>query len=116
MRVFIYNLTFNKMAALTRACKAIGADIVNISNDDIHKSIEHLIDHSKTAKPGMDCDENISELLIFDGFTRDNMDDFLDVYKGTQAPPVIFKAMVTPVNLKWSPAYLYSQLLREVRK
>ena len=114
MRVFIYNLTFNKMAALTRTCRAIGADIVNISSDDIHKSIEHLIDNSKSAKAGMDCDENISELLIFDGFNSENLDDFLDVYKGTQAPSIVFKAMVTPVNLKWSPAYLYSHLKSEI--
>lgn len=115
MRVFIFNLNFNKMAALTRACRSIGADIINISNDDIHKSIEYLIDHSKTAKAGMDCDEKISELLIFDGFTSENIDDFLDAYKGTQAPPIMFKAMVTPVNIKWSPAYLYSHLKDEIR-
>ena len=114
MRVFVYNLMFNKMGAVVRACRAIGAEIVNIDNEDIHKSIEHLVDSSKNAKPGMDCDENVSELLIFDGFTSDNLDDFLDAYKGTQAPPVAFKAMVTPVNLKWSPAYLYLHLKGEI--
>lgn len=114
MRVFVYNLMFNKMGAVTRACRAIGADIVNISNDDIHKSIEHLIDSGKSSTPGMDSDENISELLIFDGFTNDSLDDFLDFYNGTQAPPVAFKAMVTPINLKWSPAYLYSHLRSEM--
>ena len=115
MRVFVYNLMFNKMGAVAKACRAIGAEIVNISNDDIHKSIEHLVDPIKSARPGKDCDENITELLIFDGFNSNNLDDFLDAYKGTQAPPVVFKAMVTPVNLKWSPAYLYSHLQSEMK-
>ena len=114
MRVFVYNLMFNKMGAVASACRAVGAEIANISNEDIHKSIEHLVDSSKSAKPGMDCDENISELLIFDGFSSDNLDNFLDAYKGTQAPPVAFKAMVTPVNLKWTPAYLYFHLKSEM--
>ena len=114
MRVFVYNLMFNKMGAVAKACHAVGAEIANISNEDIHKSIEHLVVPSKSAKPGMDCDENISELLIFDGFSSDNLDNFLDAYKGTQASPVAFKAMVTPVNLKWSPVYLYFHLKSEM--
>jgi len=114
MRVFVYNLMFNKIGAVAKVCQEIGAEIVNISNDDIHKSIEHLVDSNKPSKAGKDCEENISELLIFDGFTNDNLDDFLDAYKGTQAPPVAFKAMVTPVNLKWTPAYLYFHLKSEM--
>lgn len=114
MRVFVYNLMFNKIGAVAKVCQEIGAEIVNISNDDIHKSIEHLVDSNKPSKAGKDCEENISELLIFDGFTNDNLDDFLDAYKGTQAPPVVFKAMVTPVNLKWTPAYLYFHLKSEM--
>ena len=114
MKVFVHNLMFNKIGAVAKVCQEIGAEIVNISNDDIHKSIEHLVDSNKPSKAGKDCEENISELLIFDGFTNDNLDDFLDAYKGTQAPHVAFKAMVTPVNLKWSPAYLYSHLKSEM--
>ena len=116
MRVFVYNLMFNKMGGVTRACRAIGAEIVNISGDDLHKSIEYIIGAGNNPAPGMDSDEDISELLIFEGFSSENLDDFLDAYKGTQAPTIEYKAMLTPINIKWSPAYLYSHLRSEINK
>ena len=113
MRVFVYNLMFNKMAAASKACSAVGAELVSVSKDDIHKSIEHIIGEAKNPKPMKDSSDAITELMLFDGFTSDSLDVFLDAYKQTKAPAIVYKAMVTPINKKWSLTYLYSHLVNE---
>ena len=113
MKVYVYNLMFNKIAAVSKACSVAGAELVTISKDDIHKSVEHIIGESKNPKPMKDSSDVITELMIFDGFTSDNLDVFLDAYKQTKAPTVTYKAMVTPINKKWSLTYLYSHLVEE---
>lgn len=113
MKVYVYNLMFNKIAAVSKACGVVGAELVTISKDDIHKSVEHIIGESKNPKPMKDSNDVITELMIFDGFTSDSLDVFLDVYKQTKAPIVVYKAMVTPINIKWSLTYLYSHLVKE---
>lgn len=113
MRVFVYNLMFNKMAAASKACSVAGAELVTISKADIHKKVEYIIGESKNPAPMKDSDDVITELMIFDGFTSDNLDVFLDAYKQTKAPTVTYKAMVTPINKKWSLTYLYSHLVEE---
>ena len=113
MKVYVYNLLFNKIAAVSKACSVVGAELVTISKDDIHKSVEYIIGEGKTPKPMKDSSDVITELMIFDGFTSDNLDVFLDAYKQTKVPTVTYKAMVTPINKKWSLTYLYSHLVEE---
>ncbi len=104
---------FNKIAAVSKACSAVGAELVTVSRDDIHKSVEYIIGEAKNPKPMKDSNDMISELMLFEGFTSDSLDAFLDAYKQTKAPTVTYKAMVTPINKKWSLTYLYSHLVEE---
>jgi hypothetical protein len=113
MKVYVYNLMFNKIAAVSKACSAVGAELVTVSRDDIHKSVEYIIGEAKNPKPMKDSNDMISELMLFEGFTSDSLDAFLDAYKQTKAPTVTYKAMVTPINKKWSLTYLYSHLVEE---
>lgn len=113
MKVYVYNLMFNKIAAASKACSAVGAELVSVSKDDIHKSVEYIIGAAKNQKPMKDSNDMISELMLFEGFTSDNLDVFLDAYKQTKAPAIVYKAMVTPINKKWSLTYLYSHLVNE---
>ena len=113
MKVYVYNLMFNKIAAVSKACSVAGAELVTIPKDDIHKSVEYIIGEAKNPKPMKDSSDAITELMIFDGFTSDSLDVFLDVYKQTKAPAIVYKAMVTPINKKWSLTYLYSHLVEE---
>ncbi|MCR4830971.1 MAG: DUF3783 domain-containing protein [Pseudobutyrivibrio sp.] len=115
VRVFVYNLKFNQIAAVNKACAAVGGSVVNIKKDDLHKSIESLIDSTKGAKAGKDALVEPTELLIFDNFSSEAMDEFLDAYNSTGVPKVIFKAAITPINRKWTPAYLYEQLKQEIK-
>lgn len=114
-RVFIYNLKFNQIAAVNKACAAVGATVVNIKKEELHNSIESIIDSKKSAKAGKDGQTDPSELLIFESFTSEEMDKFLDSYNSTGVPKVIYKAAITPINSKWSPAYLYEQLQKEIK-
>ncbi len=115
MKLLVYNLMFNKMAAVTKACAKLNAEIKILKKNELHDSIESLLDKSPNRKPGMDSSINPTELLIFDGFGSDELDVFLEEYKSTGIPKVLFKAMVTPINTKWSPSYLYEHLLDEVK-
>ncbi|MCR5626461.1 MAG: DUF3783 domain-containing protein [Lachnospiraceae bacterium] len=113
MRVFVYELKFDQMSAVSKAAKAVGAEIVNIKDEDIHASIGSLVDEKNDRKAGMDVDKQAGELMIFEGFSGNDLDEFLSVYNSTGFTRVKCKAMITVFNLLWSPAYLYEHLLEE---
>jgi len=106
---------FNKIAAVTKACAAVNAQMITLKGDDIHTSIESLLAGSNQGFTPKDSQINPKELMVFEGFNDDAMETFLNTYNATGIPKVVYKAMVTPINLKWTPAYLYEHLLDEVK-
>ncbi len=113
MKILIYNLKFNQLAAVNKACSVVGADIITLKKEDLHNPIESIL-YNKKPFSGKDKDCVPSELLVFSGFTDDALDLFLEAYNSTGAPKIIYKATTTPINEKWTPAYLYYQLTQEV--
>ena len=116
MKILLYQIPFHKGAAVLKGAKEIGAEVVYLKSEDLHSSIEFLMDENKNKHPGKDSHETVGELMIFGGLSDKDLDKFLAGYHSTNAPAVAAKAMVTPVNQKWSPAYLYAQLLNEMKQ
>lgn len=116
MKILLYQIPFHKVAAILAGAKAIGAEVVYLKDEDLHNSIEFLMDGNRNQNPGKDSQKAVGELMIFGGFSDNDLDEFLAGYHSTNAPAVAAKAMMTPVNQRWSPAYLYAQLLNEIRK
>ena len=114
MKIYIYNILFNKMIGVKKAAKALNAQIITISKDDLHSSIEYILGRSKANRAGKDASTNVTELLLFEDFSSENLDDFLDIYKSTGLEQILYKAVITPINMKWSPAYLYEHLKNEI--
>ena len=113
MKIYTYNIMFNKIIAVQKGADTVGATLVNISKEDLHKSIEYITGRSNSPKAGKDCEANITELLLFDGFDSKKLDAFLDAYNLTKVQPVVYKAVLTPINVKWTPAYLYEHIKHE---
>ena len=114
MRLYIYNIMFNKLAALNKVSRDLNFEIKILESDNLHQSIEYITGKTKNVKPGKDVDCTIKELLLFDGFSDKDLDEFLALYKKTGAPAIAYKATITPINLKWSPSYLYKHLQAEI--
>ncbi len=55
------------------------------------------------------------EMLIMCAFTREMLDGFLKFFKEKGLEPVALKAMLTPVNMNWTPAQLHEALAEEHR-
>lgn len=118
MQVLVYNIMFNKMAAVSKACTKLNAEIRVIKNDEIHIPIEELLTKTSPYKENLGKDNDVipTELLLFDGFSSYDIDLFLEEYNYTNAPKILYKALVTPINRKWTPSYLYKHLQEEVKK
>ena len=112
-KIYTYNIMLNKMIAVQKGANTVGATLVNISKEDLHKSIEYITGRSNSSKAGKDCEANITELLLFEGFDSQKLDVFLETYNLTGIQPVVYKAVLTPINVKWTPAYLYEHIKNE---
>ncbi len=114
MQIIIYNLKFNQLVAVNKASSTVNAEVITLQKDDLHKSLEAIF-NNKNILPGKDLDCDPKELMVFSGFNDDALEEFLTIYNSTNAPKIIYKAALTPINAKWSPAYLYDHLTKEVR-
>jgi len=57
--------------------------------------------------------ELAGEMLVFSGFSSEALDEFLAQYKNRGIEPIPLKAVLTPANIRWTPAALYEELRRE---
>ena len=53
------------------------------------------------------------EMLVMDGFKREDLDDLLSFFKRSSIPTVPLKAMITEHNIRWSSVQLYTHLMEE---
>ena len=53
------------------------------------------------------------EMLLFSGFTSEELDSFLSAHKEKGGPPVPLKAIVTMHNISWTAEELYQELNKE---
>lgn len=53
------------------------------------------------------------EMMVMSGMDSRRMDEFLDAWKRAQIAPVSHKAVITPVNIFWTPPRLFAELSKE---
>lgn len=58
----------------------------------------------------------VQEMLVFSGFSQEELEEFLSLYRTAGLEPVTLKAMVTMYNIFWTPAMLFAEISEEHRR
>lgn len=53
------------------------------------------------------------EMLVFVGFSNEQLDEFLQSYRAAKIPPIPLKAVLTSTNVFWNSLQLHEELVRE---
>ena len=53
------------------------------------------------------------EMMVLNGFSSQQLDEFLAFFKENSLPPVALKAVLTPVTMHWDSMKLHEELMRE---
>ena len=53
------------------------------------------------------------EMMVLCGLSGDELDTFLDTYRQSRIAPVAYKAVLTVVNMSWTPPVLFAELQKE---
>ncbi len=67
----------------------------------------------KSAAPASSLLAPLPELLLFSGVPEETLDLFLAAYRQEGLEPVTLKAVLTPVNVRWTLDALLAELFRE---
>lgn len=114
-RVLACGLNVMKNMAVVGACQRIGAEFCLIKPEDYHKSLGNLskVVGFENKAPEYDISDEPGEFLFFAGFEGNDFDKFLEEYRKPGVGAVLYKAMLTEYNVLWSPAFLYSEMVKE---
>jgi len=103
-----------EIAALGKAAKPFGADVVPVAKQDYHKTLGVLagLDPvSDESRPYLGGPLG-GRMLVLCGL-NEKMDALLPVLRGAGAGPECLKAVLTEHNRRWNPVALYGELVRE---
>lgn len=118
----IYNIdTPGKEQLILGLCRQLGVQTRKIKSADADKKVGTLAGLKIPSSEGFGGngqkkapkDYKLPELMIFSGFSDEELDTFLDAYKTTGIEPVALKAIVTIHNMSWSVYQIASELQRE---
>lgn len=119
--ILLFQFTPEKTAALHKLCAALSSRftirIKSVQKEDYEESLGFLAgimgfssNHKSYSGPSLP-----SEMLVFSGFTGDDLDDFLDAYHEKGLEKILLKAVLTPDNIKWTPGRLYRELADHIK-
>ena len=110
-----------KKSGIINICQKLGIEKKDINNSDINKTILNIVSgkdvpqnvRSGKKAPQMYC---LPELMIFNEFDDESLEEFLKEYKASGLEKVVLKAMVTPFNIIWSLYELAEHLKEESKR
>lgn len=114
-KVLACGLPVMKNMAVIAACQKTGAEFRLVKPEEYHKSLGDLskVVGMENKAPEYDISAEPGEFLLFAGFESSELDKFLKEYRKPGTDPVLYKAMLTEYNVLWSPAFLYSEMVKE---
>ena len=117
-KILGFGLPEEKKTAVMAICRFIGARYTSIQETDMHKTVGFLCKAIGVPEsvpeydiPGKNAPEG--EMLVFAGFDGEDLNVFLEKYRKTGIPSVLYKAILTEYNALWSPVFLYCELQKE---
>lgn len=114
--VLLYNLeNSEKGQAIITILKQLGVTIRNIHKDDILQTIGYVLElEGFEATKEEIVDQKVEdEMLIIHGFSDEQINLMLDVFKEAKIPFIPLKAVVTTNNVNWSFYKLHGMVKEE---
>ena len=125
-RILAFNLALLKRVVTKKLCDEQGASLTIVSPAFKDVTLvelvlramagENLNESQKAAESGTSGKKEESftgEMLVFCGFSSDDLDAFIQGFKLTGVPRVELKAVLTQYNADWTPAKLLEELDKE---
>lgn len=118
-----------KRAGVENVCRRIGADIRCLKAEDADNTLLSIVSGGK-YNLGIQTPEKkeksilehgkvkyaeLPELIIFQGFDDDSLQEYLKAYRETDLEKIPLKAVLTPYNMSWTLNELIEQLKEESR-
>lgn len=101
-KVILFNLLDQKKGQIMKTIfEQLGVDVIKIDNHDLNQSVGYLfgIHGFKKAEQEYKKTRN-EEMLVFHGFSKEQMELVLDIFQGAQIPFIPYKAMTTSNNIE----------------
>lgn len=117
-RILAFNLPLSKRVAVMKVCDELHAALTIVPPASCKMTLVELV---LTAMAGEKLNESsgddrtafAGEILVFCGFSSDDLDRFIGAYNASGTARVELKAVLTPINADWTPLRLYEELLKE---
>lgn len=112
--ILAYQLTKEKEKAIQEICKQEQIRIKTVTKNMYSQPIGFLagITGIKKANTLYEGSLFAEEMLVFCGFSKEDLDTFLDQCRKKDAA-VGLKAIITPHNIFWTSEQLFAELCRE---
>ena len=124
-RILAFNLALLKRVVTKKLCDEQGAKLTIAAPSFGNVSLVELVlramagENLNVTSPADGKDTSAKEepftdeMLVFCGFSSDDLDAFLQGYKMTGIPRVELKAVLTQYNADWTPMKLCEELKKE---
>ena len=116
--ILLYNLTNEKGKQIRQVCSLLSISCRDVAPDDYLQTIGALaglpgfmLRPMTVAAPAFS-----DEMMLFCGFTNDDIYTFLSRYKAAGIAPVALKAALTPHNVQWNSLEIHKELSEEHRQ
>lgn len=101
-KVILFNLLDQKKGQIMKTIfEQLGVEVIRIDSKDLNESVGYLfgVHGFKQAKREYKKTRE-EEVLVFHGFSKEQMELVLDVFQGAQLPFIPYKAMTTSENIE----------------
>lgn len=101
-KVILFNLLDQKKGQIMKTIfEQLGVDVIKIDNGDLNQSVGYLFGIHGFKKADREYKKTRDEeILVFHGFSKEQMELVLDVFQGAQIPYIPYKAMTTSKNIE----------------
>ncbi|MGN1181884.1 MAG: DUF3783 domain-containing protein [Faecalibacillus sp.] len=101
-KVILYNLLDQEKGQIMKTIfEQLGVDVIRIDHKDLNQSVGYLFGLDGFSKEKKDYQKiRNEEMLVFHGFSTEQMELVLDVFQGAQIPFIPYKAMTTSKNIE----------------
>lgn len=113
-KLLIYHLKdIENYHSIISICKLMNIELYEIENDMIHLKIKDLLNKRIKKRKNKAL---VMPMIVFSGFTSENIDILLNAFKNGNVPFVPLKASITATNLNWSFEQLYKHIYEEYQQ
>lgn len=101
-KVILLNLLDQKKGQIMKIIfDQLGVDVIGIESKDLNQSVGYLFGLHGFHREKRDYEKiRDEEMLVFHGFSNEQMDLVLDVFEGAKIPYIPYKAMTTSKNIE----------------